>query len=599
MPIDNIFWLDADNLITADGANVDVFTDRSPNGILVNQTATANQPNMNVSGPNGKREIIFNGTTDVLEIESNNNINTNTFARKDVTVAFSTGANVTSRQIIYEQGGSTRGLNMYIDNGEIHYHVWNNNDDNGANSAWGAGSATGAFFVTEPIAANTDYVATLSYEVGGTTGFLEGYLNSESAGGVATFTTSGVAPLLYQHSDNGALGGLIGSTSFDDNTSANAFFSGAIQEVVHFSEAPLYAARRLIVENHLASKYNISLAPSVQKYAFGISHEHEIAGIGNESDQAHNDARGTGIVRMNNASDLNAGEFQLWGHDNAAEAMQMPPIPEVIPDVDERILRVWRLSNTGGSIGTVSVTFYLDGVPSFNSFLASELKLLIDSDDGNFSNASQITAGRTYNSSTGELTFTGVTFNDGQWFTIGREITDLPVELATFTATPIQETALLEWLTVTEKDNDYFQLERSDDAVNYEPITKVKGMGTTTSATKYEFFDEDPLHGISYYRLKQVDFDGAFEYSDIVSVELKRSLDITAFPNPTSDVILVRGSDLKGSSVMLVSTDGRLLQVESVNETSKAFSLVNYPTGVYFLKVLNGERAVTMKVVKN
>lgn len=598
MPTDNILWLDADDLADADGADVSDFIDRSPTGVVVNQVTPANQPNMNFSGPNGKRELVFNGTTDFLEIGPDANLNLDIFSRKDVVVAFTTGADVTTRQIVYEQGGGTRGLNIYIDNGEIHYHIWSNADDNGVNSAWGAGSATGAFFVTGAITANTDYIATLSYEVGATTGTLEGFLNGASVGAVVTSTPSGVAPLLYAHGDNGALGGLVGSTRFDDNTSTNAFFTGAIQELIHYSEAPLHIARRWIVENHLAAKYDITLAAAAQKYAYGATFEYEVAGIGNESDLTHNDSRGSGLVRMNNASDLNTGEFQLWGHNNDLEQMISPPVPEVIPAVDQRIRRVWRLTNTGGSVGTVTATFYLDGVPGFGTFIETEMKLLIDSDDGNFSNATQITAGRSYNPATGELTFTGVTFNDGDWFTIGRESNPLPVELADFGATVIEESVLLDWITATEKDNDYFIVERSADLTDFQPIGKVDGNGTTTNTSEYDFLDEDPLNGVSYYRLKQVDFDGAYEYSNVVAVELERSLDIFAFPNPTADKFELRGADLDGSTVRVVSFDGRTLTQESVNSVSKEFSLGHYTKGIYLIYVQRDDRSKVIRITK-
>lgn len=598
MQADNILWLDAHDLTYADGNDVAVFTDRSPYGINVDQGVAGSQPTMNFSGPNGKKELVFNGTTDVLEIASNNNLNTNTFARKDIIIAFSTGADITTRQIVYEQGGGTRGLNLYIDNGELHYHVWNNSNDNGANSAWGVGSATGAFFVTGSLVANTDYVATLSYEVSGVNGFLEGFLNGASVGGVLTSTPSGVAPLLYAHGDNGALAGLIGSTRFDDGTSTNAFFSGAIQEVIHYTEAPLHRARRWIVENHLAAKYDITMAAIAQKYLYATSHEYEVAGIGNGSDQSHNDARGTGMVRMNSASDMGAGEFQLWGHDNATVAMIPPPVPEFIPGIDERIRRVWRLSNTGGSVGSVTVTFYLDGVAGSGTFLESELYLLIDSDDGDFSNAAQIAAGRSFNSATGELTFTGVTFTDGDWFTVGRQFDQLPVELAMFDAEAIEETVKLEWLTVSEKDNDYFQIERSQDAINFTSIGTVEGMGTTTLSTTYHFVDEDPLHGISYYRLKQVDVDGAFDYSDIRSVEVERTLDVMLYPNPTQGTFVVRGSDVKGSTIVVVAPSGRQLHQLQANVFGQNVSLSNCAKGMYFVYVTKGERKITLRVIK-
>jgi len=95
----------------------------------------------------------------------------------------------------------------------------------------------------------------------------------------------------------------------------------------------------------------------------------------------------------------------------------------------------------------------------------------------------------------------------------------LPVELTSFDANVSGAVVVLNWETASEINNDYFQIERSVNGSAWENIGFVEGEGTTTSTTRYEFVDENPLTGISYYRLKQVDFDDKFEYSDKVSVE--------------------------------------------------------------------------------
>lgn len=96
----------------------------------------------------------------------------------------------------------------------------------------------------------------------------------------------------------------------------------------------------------------------------------------------------------------------------------------------------------------------------------------------------------------------------------------LPIELLVFSAKPIDSQVRLNWSTATELNNDYFTIERSVDGSNWEVVDLVKGQGTTAQQSDYELMDTRPFSGLSYYRLKQTDYDGTFSYSSIVSVSV-------------------------------------------------------------------------------
>jgi hypothetical protein len=604
--IDNILWLNADVLPDADGANVQNFLDSSPNGNVVTQGTGANRPNMNFAGPNGKKELVFNGTSDILDIEDDANINTAAFyTGKHISVAFSTGANVNNRQMIYEQGGGTRGLCLYIDGGQLYYHVWSNNDDNGANSAWGVGSTTGAYFVASgagSLSPNTDYIASLQYTVPTNNGLLEGFLNGESMGSVVTSTPSGVPPRLYSHGDNGGLGGVIGTTRYIDNASGNNYFQGAIQEVIHYSDAPVNTTRRIIVENHLSTKYDINLFAPAQYYStvYATTHENEMAGIGQfASNDNHSDAQGTGMVRINNPSSLDNGDYLMWGHDGASLTIGLSPYVEFIPGISNRLHRVWKASELGGDIGGVTVTFYLDVIAGYMSMVESDLVLLIDSDDGDFSNCTQIEAGRSYNPLTGELSFSDVNFNHDVWFTIGTKTNTfpLPIELLSFNAEEVGDKVRLNWATATETENDYFTIERSRDGLNWEEVSKIDGAGNSMTEINYESWDNSPYLGVSYYRLKQTDFNGDFTYSQIRSVEFLGDQDYLIYPNPSTNAINVV-LDNDEVSIKVYDMQGKLVRAfDKVSDQIFTMDVTDVERGVYVMRIEHAGKIILKEFV--
>ena len=117
----------------------------------------------------------------------------------------------------------------------------------------------------------------------------------------------------------------------------------------------------------------------------------------------------------------------------------------------------------------------------------------------------------------------------------------LPVELISFDATLKDHSTLLNWVTASEENNTGFEIQRSSDAVDWKTIDFVEGNGTTDLTNEYNYEDRNPLHGSNYYRLKQIDFDGKFEFSQIeeVTYQGKPNEYLKVFPNPATDIFSV------------------------------------------------------------
>lgn len=112
----------------------------------------------------------------------------------------------------------------------------------------------------------------------------------------------------------------------------------------------------------------------------------------------------------------------------------------------------------------------------------------------------------------------------------------LPVELTHFGAEIINDAVSLSWMTASEIQNDHFLLEKADGSGVFKPLIRVEGNGTTTTPSRYSFMDRSPTIGRNLYRLKQVDMDGAFSYSSVISASYQvNTPKITVFPHPVLD----------------------------------------------------------------
>ncbi len=140
--------------------------------------------------------------------------------------------------------------------------------------------------------------------------------------------------------------------------------------------------------------------------------------------------------------------------------------------------------------------------------------------------------------------------------------TPLPIELLHFGAQAMEDRYVhCTWTTATEINNDFFTVERSRDAIHFEAVGDVPGAGNSTTTLHYAFDDMQPHRGLSYYRLRQTDFDGTQSWSGIVPVWFHAANELTVFPNPNAGAFtILRSAAEHALDLQLLDPSGRLVR---------------------------------------
>jgi hypothetical protein len=203
--------------------------------------------------------------------------------------------------------------------------------------------------------------------------------------------------------------------------------------------------------------------------------------------------------------------------------------------------------------------------------------------------ASSITAGVVTASASGLTSFSQ--------FGIGEGITILPVKLINFIAKADAKTSNLAWQTASELNNEKFIIERADDSGNFISIGEVKGNGNSNSILSYSFKDFDPQNGNNYYRLKQVDFNGKFEYSDMKVINFSlNQVEVSFYPNPATDFINFSNS-VNIKEIKIFNTAGKLM-VSKTSDLDRIKITDEFNSGLYFIHIqLNNAEVKTSKVI--
>jgi hypothetical protein len=234
------------------------------------------------------------------------------------------------------------------------------------------------------------------------------------------------------------------------------------------------------------------------------------------------------------------------------------------------------------------------------------------SDFESFSNAGGVSGSCT---GTGAGYVTASNVSSFSPFTFGSKssgLNALPIELMSFTANENNGAISLNWSTASEINNDYFTIERSEDAIEFTEIDIVVGAGNSSTTLSYNLVDIDPIVGVSYYRLKQTDFDGEFKYSETVSVTYNESNEnepaILIFPNPVYGdkainvlisnypanaevTIILRDNTGRASYSNTIITNGNGLANEAIE------SYNDLEPGMYFISVIANGVYETARVV--
>ncbi len=413
------------------------------------------------------------------------------------------------------------------------------------------------------------------------------------------------------------------------------FFDGTISEIMTFNTI-LTNTQTQQVRSYLASKYGVTLADN--STTAGIDERNYLASNGsttywNATTNAgfHNnvtvigrddntaldqrksvstdaDANGwmtNSMLTINNGAAFSSDlSYFGTGHDGTA-LNSLAETTDIPAGTQSRMSRFWKFQKTGGGVAaSVSVTFDMTG---FLPLTGSDLRLLV-STVNSFGTATTSVISGAYAAPnfTASLPTTG-----GVFFTVGSinvSQTPLPIELLDFTALPCDQQVCLNWATATETNNDYFTIEKSRDGVNYDFVAKVNGAGNSTTLKDYSSLDKTPYQGISYYRLKQTDYNGAFTYSDIRQVNFTSSIDFSfnLFPNPNTgeNISLAINAD-KGKEILVVVYDitgkeaySKILVTEERGENVFAIDPSGkLAAGMYLITATSDESINTKKLI--
>lgn len=324
----------------------------------------------------------------------------------------------------------------------------------------------------------------------------------------------------------------------------------------------------------------------------------------NASPSGHNANEGA-IVHKNGASDDNLGitvtstatAFYIDDGGNNTPTAAPPPIGNwmhVVGTWNNSIMSIYQNGVSTATLGSVTGTFVNNnnslrfggvhggagGNPhSFNGII-DEIRI------SNISrSADWIATG--FNNQNSPATFYNVTAE----LTAAILCTTLPIELLKFSAKVLDnDHVVLNWQTASEINNDYFTIEKSQDGLNWAFLKNINGAGNSSTILDYSATDYNPYSGQSYYRLKQTDFDGQFNYSSLRSVNIQpeENSSITIYPNPSNNKITITGDQIQFEAISIINSLGQnvtpLTKIEKQGEETVIVDLSDLSSGLYFIK---------------
>lgn len=578
---DNTFWMVADQAITGNPTSV---PNLSPRPISIIQNTSSRRPTVVENILNDKKVLRFNSSqSNYLAVGNPSTAGQssliNTAGQYDSKSIFFvlTPSNPasTSYQTVYEQGGGSRGISVYIKEQRLYFQAWNVPNDDGSASPnlapWGHQGGVYAIANSGQILqANETYIVSVHYQNNQLTNApteegLRLYIN-----GVKEGVYTGDVGRLFTHGGRTNIGCSENQSFYDDgpfnSNNPQRCFDGDIAEIIYFNEPNTTTITRMnvpriqIIHNYLAAKYNITTSSSslgANQFfddAFSDASDasdapnyfgNEMAGIGRENGESHVDSKGLTEMRISSVTWSGSDDgYLVWGHNGIelTDTWSYSSSATLPNGIEERSGRVWKFFESGADINTVQIEMDFSASDNADELVAdkSVFKLLVSSHPTDFADATVYPAA--VSQATGKVVrFNSISITDGMYVALGNTVQGpflvLPIELLSFHAKLKGTFVDLNWSTATEINNDYFVVERASEDLDWTPILTVTGAGNSNSLLTYSSKDRDPLTGLSYYRLKQVDFDGGFSYSDPVSIfnnTIVDSEDVFMYPNPSS-----------------------------------------------------------------
>jgi hypothetical protein len=549
----NKLWLDANSGVTTSGTSVTAWNDRSGNGNNATPNAAANQPTLTAPAVNTLPALTFDGTNDELRIPDVANLDLIAW-HIFLVVKVNTQKNYNGWFIKGDDSFENYEMLSFSD-GNLHTPIYNTGPGRTFPSTAGGQVTTTEFNIIE-----------YSYTTG--VAAVRGRNEWKNASNI------------YNDNENNTPATNAMPVYIGNEKTTSRYVDGLEAEIVLYN-APLNAAAEIIVNNYLAAKYNITLAAN-DFYAGDTpgngDYDFEMGGIGQAAvsgkyvagdNTSVSSAVTGGLDITEGASAFGDGEYLMAAHQSGSNYMNFTDIGGM---------------SAGPLVGRWNRDWYFDWTHSAGSETAD---LTFDMSDGGMgavtpaaplSNYKLLHRAGTSGAWTEVMNATSIsgdriffnevphTTGDG-YYTIGtlnNTASPLPIELLDFNAKICGRNVCSDWFTASETDNDYFTVERSQDGLNFEIAEIVNGAGNSTNVRHYHSVDHTPYESTSYYRLKQTDFNGAYTYSGVKTVNFSEAenndLSFNVFPNPndgTGISLTIDGGDNEEVLVVVYDATGR------------------------------------------
>lgn len=418
---DATFWLKADkdtyentaaNNATEDGDGIRRWLDQTSNNLnAINRVGLPVFDN-NATTLNFISDVDFSVGNHLFGINNSSLINDGTFSKKSLFTTLRTGSDITSTQVVYEEGGTVNGLNLYISGGNLYVSVW----VEGGGSPW-------EYFLSTPIEANKEYVTGIVYNGNSSnSGYVQLYLNGE-----LKVNQSSGAGLLLSHTGSIGLGGVYSSTKLHtgDFSGNGHYFKGQLQEIIYFNEKSLDEIESRVISSYLALRSGVTLIGDYLNTGYQIiwpsvsnsGYHNGVFGVGRDYKSSLDQRRGTSeneneFIDVRHVSSYSADtSFGIIGHDNGILSWTSSGSPSAGLEL---VGRVWKVKLNGTGLTDFNISLDTSAILTASS-CGAQFAVLVDDNTG-FNTGSTVYP---LNFDAVQYHITGnISLTDGQFFTI-------------------------------------------------------------------------------------------------------------------------------------------------------------------------------------
>ncbi|NII28477.1 T9SS type A sorting domain-containing protein [Pseudoflavitalea sp. X16] len=595
-----IVWLNAANtssVTLTGGTNVRRWSDLSGRSYHFVQNTNARRPVYYATGgPNSKPAIRFTASNDhYLSTPSIPN-----------TISYTAG--VSSFTVVNFSATSGGGYERIYDFGvgESDNCIWFGRHGTSSNIAY-EGRTNGTLVQT--------YTNTTSIIANGTHQMQEVIQQGGTAG-----TTSPVT--YYRAGTAWTSGGTYGSITYvpaaanrgsnyigRSNWAADEYYNGYMSEIL-FYNIFMNTTRRIILENYLSASWGITVANSRYTTPAVGDYGTNLVGIGYTSASDHfltdvnGSTDGLGFSSGATASDfLNTAGYVMAAHDGQTNSVNSSINISGIGNNLYKWNRSWNIQKTGGnSTGNISIRFNFSDYNGSSPNSTYSYALLYNATDGSFTSGTNQLKGNN-DVITGDIVSFSVNAANlpaGYYTLVWSTSAVLPVELTSFTATPKNNSSLLQWSTAQETNSSHFEVQRSVDGTTYSTIGQVAARGNSTAVSWYSFTDPNPIAGRNYYRLKIIDNKGAVNYSAIRVVDREGAAAAPeVYLTASGSSLHINGLTATGMvTVRMFNAAGQLVKRVQQPATPVMDIAMELPGGWYMAEISSADKTYRKKIIK-